>query len=494
MSEASVAEVEVKSQKPTEGLQDKPAADKVAQPNISPENTRRLEIRAFSKSTEEGPKARQETAQKILQQRKGLVQVQQKSQSVLTEKGKEVNKAEALEQSRIENEQRWLALRSEFREMVGSWVHRVKRNFSSTARVRESEAKNKILNAFSELSSVKTDAWSAKQDLPRKLEELDRELRVLKEQREALRDKVKSKEELRLFHEKFGKKFDQSQLEIKDLAELEQYRKEHGTVREIADRFDAYVVHSFLLEKGGRNNEFLSLLATWKEKLIIAAAERNPLSVSTITKGVPREIFTPIGVFMGAGVVNDASLVDVGTVVLPSGKKYFPGYGSKNMQEYKENLAKAITYKQSPDKNGVLYGFPWNELILDDNPRAVGFFVNLDQYTATYGDDRMGNGFTSRGLSRYFGPFRYDWVENVYFTEMFEAAHFVGLQTFAIKDGVAHEASLDSNGELVLGKTISPKEMVALEPEIPPENLPKVREIVSQFVKPNGKSMTSATV
>lgn len=456
----------------------------------------RGEIREFSKSTEEGREARSKTAQEILKQRKNQLLTQKKIETVSQERKKTIDSSKYFETDKLWEEERILALQAELRNRFSSWVRRVKEKLRPSlpsSLLSKETLEREILRRQDRLSEIQAQKTRYEtNDLPLDLKRFDEELRLLTEQRETLMSK--SKEELSLFYEKFGKELNKRQGETKDLADLEAYRKKEGTVQKIVDRFNVYVVHGIFFERGGKNNAYLDRLATWKEKLMIAVSERNPVSASTILMGERSQLWSPIGIFMGEGVVSDACARDAATVVTASGKKEgLFGRNPLNITEYDQRLGEAITHNMQLTKGGFWHNSSRNELILDDNPRPVGFFINMDQ-NADYSDGGLAPLFTPQGLRGRYGYFTHEQIKALSFIEMFEVAHFVGLPTFAIKDGVAHEASLDSNGELVLGESVSPKEMIAMKTEIPQENLPKVREIVKRFVKPNGKSMASATV
>ena len=314
----------------------------------------RGEIREFSKSTQEGRKARQETTQQIFQHRSGRRKVQEKIESASQRKENVINIDKGLKDERARDEQEVLALQAELRDRFSSWVHRVKEKLLPSGSSEES-LRRRIDERLSRVQT-RSSYWGT-EHLPLSLKELDAELRLLTEQKEALQHK--SKEGLRVFYERFGKQLQVKKEGEKDLAELEAYRKEQGTMQVVVDRFNVYVAHAFLLDKGGRNNWYLSPLATWKEKLIVETAERRPVSASTITEGVPRRLFSPIGVFMGEGVINDASPVDIVTVVTETGKRESTVSISgtyrqpKNIQEYENNLVKGIT---NPPGGGSLHG------------------------------------------------------------------------------------------------------------------------------------------
>lgn len=461
------------------------------------------EIREFSKSTEEGRKTRQETALRILQQRRehrrGKQEIKEKIEDALREKEEKINQSEASKHEQMGIEQEVLALKAKLRDRFSSWVHRVKEKLLPSG-LPEEYLRERIEESEQRLSEEQTrnSRWET-EFLPWHLGILDKELGVLEEQKEALRSNVKSKEELRLFYEKFGKQLQVKKEFEKDLAELEVYKKEQGTVQALVDRFDVYFVHAFSLHQGGRNNNFLSRVATWKEKLFVEVAERKAVSASTVSGDYPRDLWSPIGVFMGSGVVDDASYKDMVTIVGETGRKSMNawyGWTNKSIQEYDKKLVDSITSKET--QFGNKYIRVWNELVLDDNPKPVGFFVNLSQKFASFPTDSTSGemSFSKRGLHFSRGyPFddRGNRIKDLYFTEMFEAASFLGLPTFAIKDGVAYEASLDPEGELMLGRAVLPKEMIAMKPEIPAENLSQVRDVVKAFLVPNGKSMASAT-
>lgn len=447
----------------------------------SPEALRKSRLREFSKSTKEGRRDRQETAQRIY----WLREDRQGKQAGINERTQEGERAVSvpgrLERERTETEQEILALRAEIRNRAASWLWRVRKFFS-----RDTGIVDELLRKSSELSDQENRIVGAKQEVTRTLQRLDEELRLLTQQKQAVQ--IKSKEELEGFYKKYGEKFNAEQKRIRDdegerrdLAELEIYRKQYGTVPETVKSFNVYIVHGLFLSPGGQNSP-LPYYASWRDKLVVEVSERFPVSCSTINQGVPQiGMWSPIGVFIGEGTISDAFYHDAASVATITGeKKVGWGISARNIQEYREHLVRA-NFRRFPGR--------LNELILDDKPRSVGFYVNLDQYppgSRTYFEKQglCGVDLRTRDANGNL-------VDRILYSEMFEAAQFVGLPIFGIKGGVAYEAVLNPEGELVLGRAFTPKEIVALRPEIPPENLPKIKEIVDQFTGPNGKSVAS---
>lgn len=467
---------------------------------ILPERTRRLEIREFSKSTEKGREARSETAQEIFKQRRNQLLTQKKIETVSQERKKTIDRSKAFETEQLSEEERILVLQAELRDRFSSWIHRIKEKLRPSSFLPKELLESEILRRQSRLSEIQAEKTRFEtKNLPLYLKRFDEELRLLTEQRETLRSK--SKDTLRLFYEKFGNVLQVKKDSERALADLEIYRRREGTVQSFAGRFNTYFVHAFSLYPGGRNNEIFAgkYNATWKEKLFVEVAERPAISASTISGDYTRDLWSPIGIFLGSGIVVDADYQDMATRVNNVGKKESKHDQPKNIRQYEEKIKRAITGRELQFGNEFRQ---WNEVILDDNPKPVGFFINLDQKSYGQGFDQLSVGtlsFSEQGihLNSVYSSDKAAHPElkrDLYFAEIFDTANFVGLKVFAIKDGVAHETVLDSSGRLILGRSVSPQEMVAMKAEIPQENLPKVKNVVSQFLVSNGRSMTSAII
>ena len=68
------------------------------------------------------------------------------------------------------------------------------------------------------------------------------------------------------------------------------------------------------------------------------------------------------------------------------------------------------------------------------------------------------------------------------FSEIFKTAEFFGLQVVCIKDGTIYQSSFGENG-LILGGTLSPKEITAIGTTIPSQNLPEIQRIAKSALK-----------
>ncbi len=450
--------------------------------SFSPElpKEQKAAIREFTKSTPEGRQARNDAAEDILGQRSEARQSRQKQRDYLIDRqtDNQQNRADA-EAKKVEAENRLLYLKAELVDRSTSWLARARALVSR---------------------SFREEAWKLQKQLPELEYGLERQNMSLKIQRETYQRELfvleKKFNELSRWHkthplvgkktlqkfygQQWGLLKDQRQSleEQRQKAELERYKQEHGTVAEVTDRYQGYIVHGITPGFGGANNMVLEDTASWADKLMVIVAERPPLSASFVKKGNgPQHLWSPIGVVIQSGIIAEAEGGDLGSLAVD--KKTKKGKDPKNIMRYQQSLERAVA------KNNAHISSGWhNEVILEFGLKVGGVYINLDQGGDTIFDNK-GMRFESGNLKRAAGGTgeiinRLDRIE---YEDIYETASIVGLPVVVLKNGILYESSYDPTRGLTVGRELSPREITASPTEIPNENIPGVQKRANSVLK-----------
>ena len=430
-------------------------------------------IRDFSRSTPEGRAARRATATRILEERRNArehqLQVKNSSQQEGEYLQNRLEKA-AAEGIKIENEK--LALKAKLAHLSSSWVVRAK-SFMSRRFREETEKKQSLLQTEIQWVARRTQV---KQD---QQEQIRNQLQSLEKQYQSFADWYKKnppgKQVLEAFYDEQRKLLDWHIYNVerqRQLVELERYKQEHGKISDITEKYNSYIVHGIDLTPGGINNIFLDRSAGWKSKLAIIVSEHPAISASMFPVGSGHQsLRSPLGVVMKEGIVNAAGIGDIASWVVSLTEKKSHWY-PKTIAEYVARLDSA--------SQEVSESWGYNEVILGFGSEPAAFFINLDGDGNTSFDDKGMRFKTPRGATKdslWEAPFyRLD------FSEIFKTAEFFGLQVVCIKDGTIYQSSFGENG-LILGGTLSPKEITAIGTTIPSQNLPEIQRMAKSALK-----------
>ncbi len=436
-------------------------------------------IREFSRSTPQGRKTRSNTAQDILRLRAEAAEAQVQETDLLTSSRQMIQQSsERVEVEIAETEDQVLALRADLAERSTSWLAKARALVSRDFR-EETAAIAKSLPTQEERLEMKQGIAKLVQE--RNRAELERLERQFQELSEWYRRNPAGKETLQKFYSEQGKLLGihQQNIEIqKRKAELERYKQEHGTVPEVAQKYGVYAVHGITLGPGGTNNEVLAHNASWKDKLMVIVSAQPPLSVSVFKEGGgPQQLWGGgVGVIIKEGIIVDAGGGDIlsASTSIREKKAVNPAY---DIEIYQRNLDAALS------KNNTLGGY--NEVILEFGSKPAAVYINLDQKGNTIFDDR-GMQFKDpwrdvdnrTGRGHFFGL-----LERLSYDEIFETAEFVGLPVVVIKEGVVYESSLNQNGGLVVGKSLSPSEVTLMPAATPSKNLPEIQRKANSVLK-----------
>lgn len=410
------------------------------------------EIHQFTKSTEEGRQARRETVIKILEKRHARSENQRAIETTSSKIEDTAKSTEATNQRRLEEEQRVLYLRAELNQRASSFLAKVRELLSSKSKDERIDMEAELEGTTKAIPWTKSEVIDLKQKiggLKYRLDELKRMQATFPSGREELNQFYREQEQKLISHRT-------NEERQRNLAELEAYKLDNGTIQKAAQQFDSYIVHGFNLTVGGLNS-VLGLDADWKAKLEICVALRPAIAASSIKRGKaePR-LWSPLGIVMGEGVISNPSYTDTASVAESIYKRKSSGEPN-TIAEYTQGFSTALS-KTMGD------AYP-NELDLEFGAKPSAVFINLDyRGSSVPGKTSINVGFSKH--VRYQGD-----IAEITYAEIFKAAEFVGLPVVVFKDGIAYEAKLNNKTkELILGREISPVEMTTMKPEIPQAN------------------------
>lgn len=446
----------------------------IDKPAINPTQTtetknQRLAIREFTKSTPEGKQARGDAARDILGLRAGAKELQQQQGKSLTE-GQAANEQNLTnaEAKKIEAENQVLTLRAQLTDRSTSWLARARAFVSGDFR-KETQNLQKQLPKLEDKLESETGYLKVRQELYQEnLVRLERQFAELSQWYQT--HPQVGKETLQNFYAIQGqllKKYQEGAEMKRQKEELEAFRQEHGTVAEITDKYQGYIVHGITPGFGGTNNLMLEETASWQDKLMAIMVERPPLSGHFIKLGNgPQYLWSPIGIVFKDGIVAEAHAGDAASLAVDK-KTKTTSMSPTNIERYQAGLERAVA------RNNVENGY--NEIITEFGATPGGFYINLDQGGNTQFDNK-GIAFKD-GLRRYEFGVPKERLDRIEYADIFATARFVGLPVVVIKDGVVYESSLDpSSGGLMVGKRLSPEEVISTKTEILNENLAEIQK------------------
>lgn len=440
-------------------------------------------IRQFSKSTEEGRLGRSETAKTILEQRA----TQQQSREAQTKRitlDQEIvtQRAEKLALQQKEFEDKALLMKAELSHRSTSWVAHARALMSKAYQVETEKMQRQIPKVESDVR------WNATL-ITHNQEEVTRSERQFQQMADYYRANPAGERTLKEFYEQQGKLLEKHEenirLEANEVA-LERYKQEHGTVSEIAKRYDAYLTHGISFGFGGTNNDMLADSADWRDKLAVVASEKPPLSGSMVKKGIgPQQLWSPIGVLIKEGVVAEADSHDLTSrAVALNEKKGQMRWGLKSVENYEAGLQRAVNRSSSMDGG-------YNEYIMEFGAKSGAFFINIDHKVFTdYAKGEMASIFDEKGIVIKNG-IRYEGkdsivrkrIDRIDYSEMFGAASFVGLPVVAMKDGIVYECSYGQEKGLILGRELSPQDITSLPDQVPTGSVEEIKKRASSVLK-----------
>ncbi len=250
----------------------------------------------------------------------------------------------------------------------------------------------------------------------------------------------------------FYKTKSQEDIDLKKRNDFEYYIDENGTINELAFTQKSYVLHSIAFSLGGQRNRVLNPQATWMQKLANVVVNKPIISASKVSWEDKRSFYTwfPFGVVLNKGRIESTHLGDQGTTALSISKRSSNFLYHDDVDSYKS----AFTAVKKSDG--------YNELTISHSSYDIaGLYINLDDLFKFHETDYV----ESHGHAG-----------KVNFKEIYSTAAKYGMKVFAFKNGVAHETELDENGKIILGKTVTPEEMLNERIKIPEENLDEIQE------------------
>lgn len=415
------------------------------------------EIHRFTKSTEEGRQARRETVLKVLEKRHARSEHQRAMTNVSTQIGETTQSVEVVEQKKVDEEQRVLYLRAELNQRANSFLAKVREFVSSGAREERANMETELNQTVENIPWTK----NAVRELQLKVGGLEFQLDHLKSIQSTF---PSGREELNRFYAEQSQKLILHRINEerqRELAELEKYKLENGTIQKAAEQFDSYIVHGFNLTRGGLNS-IMRLNSDWRAKLDVCVALIPAIAASSIRRGKPEpNLWSPLGIVMGEGVISNASHTDTASVAESIHKRRSTNVEAGTIAEYRHRFSLAL----SKSMNGA---YP-NELDLEFGSRPSAIFINLD-----FGGSSAPGEKSIKVNNNKHIKYQDDKAEITY-DQIFEAAEFVGLSVVCFKDGIAYEAKLNKKTKkLVLGREILPVEITSMKPEVPAANFPEV--------------------
>lgn len=209
-----------------------------------PQPTRAV-LREFTKSTPEGRQARSNAAREILDIRTESRQSQQQRRDFLTgnQTSNEYDLGNA-EAKKVEAENQLLVLRAQLTDRSSSWLARV-RTFISRDFRKETQELQKQLPRLEDRLNMEAGYLKGRQEVYQEnLARLERQFTELSQWHHT--HPPAGKEALTRFYAEQGQLLKEHQESVemqRQKAELERYRLEHGTVAEITDKYQGYIVH-----------------------------------------------------------------------------------------------------------------------------------------------------------------------------------------------------------------------------------------------------------
>lgn len=255
---------------------------------------------------------------------------------------------------------------------------------------------------------------------------------------------------------------------------LEAFKAEHGTVRELAAKNDIYFAHAIqpFFGHNDYNNyvigsDYDTPTVTWEDKLAVLLCQHPTVSASTVRRGSEtHNLWKNFGVLFNSGIVEDAGLMDLGTIALGLHERRSSAVMSPvNIHDYMQRLT-AVT-APSADRN---------EVILGGKPQAVGMFIDL--LPADFGYDKVDSeGITYEKPVHITREGQQIEVNKILFSDIFTYAKSVGLPVFTFQsNGQLHASSLDKDGHIVFGEEISPQQLLEMKYVIPNSKKAELRE------------------
>jgi hypothetical protein len=407
-----------------------------------PEQQKKQDARTFSKSTPEGRESRSKAAAEIRKIRKTRdeissekLRIRQEGENMSSQITQNQNTAQELQAS-LEQ------ARARLTSIEGNIIRR---------RLNSHEAEE-LRAQIPQLERQIQDNQLAERILHRELEEN-------KGKHDRYRDpNIAMRRNAGIILDRFYVTQDSKIEQVKKRDELEHYLDEEGHVEDLA-QMGLYVVHGIIPGVAGWSSPHLS--GEWQDKLATVVDLKPTLSTSTITRGKKANLWYPFGVVFRSGRVDDVSVTDAGT-----------GSGSlKDRRAAAPHVTSVGSYKGNISRYNETYH---NEVILGGDPETAGLFISLDDELAlTDGTDDYSIGEEKQ--RRAIGLISK--TENILkFSDIFSEAARYGMRVFVFKNGIAHSATLDEAGRIVLGDEVTPQDMIKENPQIPEENRAGIHE------------------
>ena len=414
-----------------------------------PQLQSKLDIRAYTRSTEEGRKMRAATAEKVRSERKQLRHVRGEIEAI------------------TENRDQMGAHIREQQDLIEQYSEKVE---SQRRELREREVKlaRRAMGFFrlSNNDGVRGDITATESEIERTEQDLQAQYSEMRQMYDELQRLQYEKERLPKSTETLAKFYQEAGIELRNARErdaLEKYKSERGTVEYLASSQNMYFLHGTNPNiLGGQNNAFLKDGVSWEDKIAVVVEIRPTLSVSTIRERLGcMSLWSNVGVVLTGGKVEEASFSDSGTVTSGINTRTTSINTSRTVEDYKRNTSHASSWNR------------YNEFIVSD-PQVAGLYINLDD-SSRVSRNTIYTGYNSRGEK----------IDDIPFSEVQNVAEFYGMKVFGITGGQARtmNINIDTN-EYTLGDVISPSEMLSFGYSIPEENSDEVREIAKSSLTP----------
>lgn len=450
-------------------------------PTIGSRN-QRLKIREFTKSTPEGKQVRDDAARDIMDQRtEAQDSRQRRNDSLVADRVANEQNLENAQTAKVEAEDQLLALRGELTDRSTSWLAKARAFFSESYRGRTQKLQKQLPKSEDRVTRESGYLKIREQLYQENLVQLERQFTELSQWNKT--HLPAGRETLQKFYAKQGKllkEYDEGVEMQRQRADLEAYRQEHGTIAEVTDKYQGYIVHGITPSFGGTNNQMLGGHADWIDKLMVIMVEKPPLSGSFVKKGNgPQQLWSPIGVVFKDGIVAEGHGGDALSRAVDK-KTKTTSLSPGNIASYQEGLVRAVARNNT---SGTVDGTQYNEVIMEFGATPGAIYLNLDQVGNTAYDN---NGMIQRTLPFYRdaeGNIRKHPPKRIEYQDIFETARFVGLPVVAMKNGTLYESTYAQTQGLTLGRELSPQDITSLQSEVPAANRPQILQRANSVLK-----------
>ncbi|MBP6882022.1 MAG: hypothetical protein KBC15_00520 [Candidatus Levybacteria bacterium] len=257
-------------------------------------------------------------------------------------------------------------------------------------------------------------------------------------------------------------------VEITEEDILKEHKNSTGRLSELAKKYEAYFVHGLhpFDEFGGVNNSSIKPGTTFLDRASVVSDLHPTISGSSVLQhSATAETWSPIGLVLGDGVIEDASPSDMlsRSHSLYDRRPSATWLAPRNPEQYNTKIDTALKTR------GIQ---PYNELIVQ-GPKPAGVYLNLDSLAAD-----KANVFARRKPSEY--ALQETFVvggRQMSYRELEELGSQLGMQVFVFVEGKLRRTTFnEENGGLLIGDVINAGEVGDIEPVLTPEQRSEMHE------------------